>query len=37
MPAFGHEQMTQPDVEMIVRYLRNDYIPAAPETAKAGH
>lgn len=34
MPAFGADQMVQSDVEMIIRYLRNDYIPEAT-TAKA--
>lgn len=38
MPGFGHDQLTQPDVEMIVRYLRNDYIAAEPAALKAaGH
>ena len=27
MPAFGPEQMTDNDVEMVVRFLRNDYLP----------
>jgi ubiquinol-cytochrome c reductase cytochrome b subunit len=36
MPAFGHDQITQPDVEMIVRYLRNDYVARDPAAAKAG-
>lgn len=36
MPAFGHDQLTQPDVEMIVRFLRNDYVAVDPAAATAG-
>ena len=25
MPAFGPDQLTENDVDMVVRYLRNDY------------
>jgi ubiquinol-cytochrome c reductase cytochrome b subunit len=28
MPAFGPDQLTDNDVAMVVRYLKNDYIPA---------
>jgi ubiquinol-cytochrome c reductase cytochrome b subunit len=35
MPAFGADQMTDNDVAMIIRYLRNDYTP--PPAAEAVH
>ena len=34
MPAFGPEQMTDNDVEMVVRFLKSDY-PAPPDRPEA--
>jgi ubiquinol-cytochrome c reductase cytochrome b subunit len=43
MPPFGADQLTQSDLEMIIRYLKNDYpmartsySPALPDTAEDG-
>ena len=37
MPAFGPEQLTTSDVEMVVRFLKNDYLPPrGPATPAAG-
>ena len=32
MPAFGPEQLTTNDVEMVVRFLKNDYLPPCQTT-----
>jgi hypothetical protein len=33
MPAFGPEQLTTNDVEMVVRFLKNDYLPPLGQQA----
>lgn len=38
MPPFGAEQLTDNDVEMVVRYLRNEYpMPGGAGSAASGH
>jgi hypothetical protein len=40
MPPFGPEQLNSNDVDMVVRYLKNDYLPPSrptPEMSTAGN
>jgi ubiquinol-cytochrome c reductase cytochrome b subunit len=35
MPSFGSEQVTDPDVEMVIRYLNGTYVPAVSDSDSA--
>jgi ubiquinol-cytochrome c reductase cytochrome b subunit len=34
MPAFGHDQMSDNDVDMVIRYMKGDYPRATPESSR---